>query len=77
MNAIVLVLDSLHLGYLGCYGNQWISTPNLDRLAARGVVFDHYFASDLDVEGDVAPTRADRGIGVATGRYVFPEVGLV
>src|SRR5258707_291210 len=40
MNAISLVVDRLHVGYLGCYGNSWISTPNFDRLAADGFLFD-------------------------------------
>ena len=28
---------------LGCYGNQIVKTPNLDRLAARGLVFNHAY----------------------------------
>lgn len=41
MNAICLVIDRLHAGYLGPYGNRWVQTPELDRLAAESVVFDH------------------------------------
>jgi arylsulfatase A-like enzyme len=40
MNAICIVVDGLHAGYLGCYGNSWIETPALDRLAMEGFVFD-------------------------------------
>lgn len=40
MNALCLVLDRLHLGYLGMYGNSWIDTPEFDRLAAESFVFD-------------------------------------
>ncbi len=40
MNAIVLVCDRLHAGYLGCYGNTWIETPALDQLAVESFVFD-------------------------------------
>lgn len=43
--AIVLSLDQLSRRCLGCYGHEWIETPNLDRLASRGVVFDHGIAS--------------------------------
>ncbi len=41
MNAICLVIDRLHAGYLGSYGNAWIETPAMDRLASRSLVFDH------------------------------------
>lgn len=46
--AIVVSFDHLHLGYLGCYGNDWIETPHLDRLATQAVVFDGHFAENLD-----------------------------
>ena len=39
-NAVVLVVDRLHRGFLGAYGNSWIQTPNFDRLAAEGFLFD-------------------------------------
>src|SRR5262245_8382510 len=44
MKALVLVASGLHLGYIGCYGNEWVATPALDRLAAEGVVFDQHYA---------------------------------
>ncbi len=40
MNAICLVIDRLHAGYLGAMGNSWIDTPSIDRLASRSLVFD-------------------------------------
>ena len=43
MNTICLVLDRLHLGYLGAYGNSWIDTPSLDRLATEAFLFDQYW----------------------------------
>lgn len=45
--AIVLCVDQLSRRCLGCYGHEWIETPNLDRLASRGVVFDQCFASPM------------------------------
>jgi len=41
MNAICLVVDRLHIGHVGTYGNSWIETPEIDRLAAEAFVFDH------------------------------------
>ncbi|MEE8451581.1 MAG: sulfatase-like hydrolase/transferase [Thermoguttaceae bacterium] len=40
MNAICLVIDRLHAGYIGAYGNSWIQTPSLDRLACEAFTFD-------------------------------------
>ena len=40
-NAICLVIDGWQAGFAGPYGNSWISTPAVNRLAAEGFVFDH------------------------------------
>src|SRR5207248_124705 len=48
MKALVLILDSLPLSFLGCYGNDWIDTPALDRIAAEGVVFDRHYSDCPD-----------------------------
>lgn len=44
MNVVVLVVDRLHAGFLGCYGNTWVSTPALDRLSIESFVFDQALA---------------------------------
>jgi arylsulfatase A-like enzyme len=41
--AIVIVLDSLRADHLGCYGNDWIKTPNIDALAKESTIFTHTF----------------------------------
>lgn len=42
-NIIYIMVDDLGYGDLGCYGQQVIETPNIDRLAAEGMKFtDHY-----------------------------------
>ncbi len=41
----MLTFDRLSRRCLGCYGHEWIETPNLDRLASRGLVFDQHFVS--------------------------------
>jgi arylsulfatase A-like enzyme len=65
MNIIVVVCNSLHIGFLGAYGNPWIETPNLDRLASEGVVFDQHFPENLTT----LPTRRSWW----TGRYGFAD----
>ena len=35
MNVIVIVSDSFRRDHLGCYGNEWISTPDLDAFADK------------------------------------------
>jgi arylsulfatase A-like enzyme len=64
----VLVIEArgLHLGQLGCYGNDWIETPTIDRLAAEGVVFDQHLAACPDATGAVHSWR--------TGRQRLPEL---
>ncbi|MBI1917308.1 MAG: sulfatase-like hydrolase/transferase [Planctomycetes bacterium] len=66
MRTLVISVRGFHLGYLGCCGNEWISTPALDRLAADGIVFDQHIA---DVPEASAARRAWR-----SGRYQFPPL---
>jgi arylsulfatase A-like enzyme len=48
MNLLVIAVDRLHVGYLGCYGSTWVATPAIDRLAAGGFVFDQAIVDTLD-----------------------------
>jgi arylsulfatase A-like enzyme len=47
MKVVVLHVTGLHLGHVGCYGNDWVDTPSIDCLAAEGVVFDQHFADKV------------------------------
>ena len=44
-NILFLISDDHSAPDLGCYGNQAIHTPHLDRLAAQGIRFDNGFVS--------------------------------
>jgi arylsulfatase A-like enzyme len=57
MHVLVLHASCLHTGFLGCYGNSWMQTPHLDRLAAEGVVFDRHHTDD-----PAAPPWSKRGL---------------
>ncbi|MFQ6097745.1 MAG: arylsulfatase [Armatimonadota bacterium] len=60
---IFILADDLGYGDLGCYGQQRIQTPNLDRFAAEGVRFtDAYAGSTV-----CAPSRCSLMTGLHTG----------
>lgn len=43
-NVIFILADDLGYGDLGCYGQQTIKTPNLDRMAEEGLRFRNFYA---------------------------------
>ncbi|TSA32032.1 MAG: DUF4976 domain-containing protein [Verrucomicrobiaceae bacterium] len=44
-NIVLIFTDDQPQNAMGCMGNKAISTPNMDRLAAEGVVFDQMFVT--------------------------------
>lgn len=63
-NIIFIMADDLGWGELGCYGNTFNETPNLDKLAADGIRFTHaYAAAPL-----CSPTRASLMTGQVPAR---------
>ena len=60
-NFIFILADDLGWRDIGCYGSTFYETPNLDRLAQRGMRFTDAYASCPVC----SPTRA----GVHTGKY--------
>lgn len=62
-NLIYIMVDDLGYGDLGCYGQQRIKTPCLDRMAAEGLRFtDHYAGNTV-----CAPSRCSLMTGVHAG----------
>ncbi len=54
LNIVLILADDLGWSNLGCYGSNFIETPNIDKLAAEGIRFtDAYSASTV-----CSPTRA-------------------
>jgi len=41
-NVLLIVVDALRRDTLGCYGDPRVKTPNIDRLAAEGVLFENH-----------------------------------
>ena len=46
-NVLFIVSDDLKASVLGCYGDQVCHTPNIDRLAAEGVVFERTYCQGV------------------------------
>ena len=45
-NIVWIFLDQCRADLLGCYGHPFIQTPNIDRLAAAGVLFENAFCQN-------------------------------
>ncbi len=60
-NFVFIITDDISPDDLGCYGNTQIKTPNLDKLAARGLVFDNAYLTI----SSCSPSRCS----IITGRY--------
>lgn len=41
-NVLLIISDDLNT-QLRCYGSSWMQTPNIDKLASRGVLFEHAY----------------------------------
>lgn len=60
-NFIIILADDMGYSDIGCFGNTDVKTPNLNRMAAEGLLF-----TDCHSNGAVStPTRA----ALLTGRY--------
>lgn len=62
-NIIYIMCDDMGYGDLGCYGQQLIETPNLDRMAATGMRFTQAYAGSPVS----APSRASFMTGQHSG----------
>ncbi|MBN2022047.1 MAG: sulfatase [Pirellulales bacterium] len=60
-NIILIFVDDMGYGDLGCYGNTKIKTPNIDRLASEGLRWTSFYASG----SWCVPSRT----GLMTGRH--------
>lgn len=60
-NVLWIMADQLRWDYLGCTGHPHIKTPNIDALAARGVLFNRAYVN--------APVCGASRMSYYTGRY--------
>ncbi len=75
-NIIFILADDLGSAELGCYGQQKIRTPNLDRLAAEGMKFTQFYAGNAVCAPSRCALMTGKHPGHATirsNKAVLPE----
>ena len=60
-NFIVFIADDVSWNDFGCYGNATVQTPNIDKLAADGLMFSNFYLT----ASSCSPSRNS----IITGRY--------
>jgi len=60
-NIVYVLADDLGWSELGCYGNTFNETPNIDRLATQGMLFTDAYAA--------APVCSPYRVALMTGQY--------
>ena len=70
-NIIIMYADDLGFGDVGCYGAESIPTPNIDRLAADGLLFTNGYAT--------AATCTPSRYSLLTGAYSWrnPDAAIL
>ncbi|MBX2874884.1 MAG: sulfatase-like hydrolase/transferase [Saprospiraceae bacterium] len=78
LNYIFILTDDQSYGSMGCTGNEWVQTPNLDQLAADGTLFTNAHVTSAIC----TPSRASiflsqferrHGVNFNSGTSVAPE----
>jgi arylsulfatase A-like enzyme len=68
-NIIFILADDMGYGDLACYGNKYIKTPNIDRLAETGTRFTQCYAGS----GVSSPSRCALMTGKNTGNTTIRD----
>lgn len=45
-NLLIIMCDQLRKDYLGCYGNSFVRTPNIDSIASKSMKFNQCFVNN-------------------------------
>ncbi len=67
MHILFIICDTLRRDYLGCYGNDWVKTPNVDELAKESILFERAYIGSFPT----MPARAE----IMAGKHVFHTFG--
>jgi arylsulfatase A-like enzyme len=57
-NVVLILADDLRQDALGCYGNTYVKTPNIDKIAANGTRFTNAYICGGDQGAICSPSRA-------------------
>jgi arylsulfatase A-like enzyme len=84
LNILIIGVDTLRPDHLSCYGYERATSPNIDRLAAEGVVFENVVSqcpwtlpSFATVLTSLYPSQHGAGINMSTMRTSFPTLAEI
>lgn len=60
-NVVIIYIDDMGIGDIGCYGGKFVATPNIDKLAQEGLLFNQYYSA--------APVSSASRCGLLTGMF--------
>ncbi|MDN5697734.1 MAG: sulfatase [Rubrobacter sp.] len=73
-NIVLIMLDDLGYGDVGCYGSRMIATPNIDRLASGGLrLTDFYSGAPICTPSRAALLTGRYGVRVGMPRVFSPD----
>ena len=72
-NIVYILADDLGYNELGCYGQKWIRTPNVDRIAKEGLKFTQHYSGNAVC----APSRCSLMTGKHQGHSYIRGNGII
>ena len=80
-NVILIYVDDLGFGDLSCYGSKTIKTPNIDRMALKGLMFTQAHTTSATctpsryslLKGEYAFRRKDTGVATGDASALIPS----
>ena len=60
-NIIMVFIDDMGWTDLSCFGNRDAQTPNIDRLASEGIIFEQFYVN--------SPICSPSRVAISTGQY--------
>jgi len=66
INILYIAVDSLRSDHMSCYGYRRLTTPHIDKLAARGVLFENSFSAYIPTTPGYSSMLTGRDV-MATG----------